>query len=210
MHCIARNTPTTQIVYLKLEKKARDIPNAIVIVGEPFSFFLFSFSHCFSFLFLLLLLALFLLFLCLVWVLCVCVFLFDYLVFIIFRLNLWLVFLRVVWPCHMCFSDPTRSALSLSLSLPLSYFSLFVYAFSVLQLIASFYLRAFGKLKRPRKTKPKLEYFYSIWRHKLPLTLSLGSRRPFWSFSKERTYRFSPPPHPIEIIISPPLHCCFN
>lgn len=200
MHCIAPNTPTTQIVYLKLEpkeeKEGERHTKCHCYFGRTFFFFLFSFSlqlHCFSFLFsssssgsfpIIFMSRLS----------SVCVFL-----FIIFRLNLWLVFLRVVWPCHVCCMRFFLRSHSLSPSLSLFLlFSLIVYAFSVLQLIASFYLRAFGKLKRPRKTKPKRnEYFYSIWRHKLPLTLSLGSRRPFWSFSKERTYR-SPPHTPLK------------
>lgn len=85
----------------------------------------------------------------------------------------------VTMPCVL-HAFLSQIPLVVALSLSLSFSPLLIVCLCVLQLIASFYLRAFGKLKRPRKTKPKRnEYFYSIWRHKLPLTLSLGCRRPF-------------------------------
>lgn len=159
-------------------------------------FFYFSFYVQFSFL--LLLLSVLLLLLFVVFCCCCCCFLpFFYCVLFRFSTIWFLLFLvkfmtscrqfhSVTMPC-VAFNLRMRFMFLLSIFLP-PYFSsstspLFGYSFSELQLISPLYLRICEeKLQRPRKpetetepeSEPKHQNFYSIWRHKLPLTLSLS------------------------------------
>lgn len=149
--CCSKHSNAAQIVYLKLEPNARHTKcHCCCPRAEPFllvfmSFLFFYFPLVFFGSFPIIFMSSFS-FVCV----CVCVSfrLFGFYYFSVkFMTRLPPVFF-IVWPCHVlhsaracvsCFSDPTRSGLSLSPTASL--FPLFVYSFSVLQLIASFYLR---------------------------------------------------------------------